>query len=317
MNDNLNGEDRDATQPSDGALAVVRVFADRSHAEDHGLAVLAMGLPYWLFVDEHGFSLWVERAHAGAVEEELSRYEREANRPAPAIHPVEAGSADAAIGVLCFWITISMFGWADVRSAGALSMAGRLDANAIFGSAESWRVITSLTLHANIGHLLGNAAGGAFFGYLASRQLGAGPAWLLTLLCGALGNLLTAWIYRATGHLAVGASTAVFAALGLLAGRTILPDTSANHASGRRRRLLPLAAALVLLALLGAGGHRADVVAHACGFVAGCVCGWSIALAGIEARLRRAGWCGIAAATLLAICWYLALAWLRRVPGTN
>ena len=44
---------------------------------------------------------------------------------------------------------------------------------------------------------------------------GYGVGWLLILLAGALGNLASAWLYQ-SHHLSGGASTAVFAALGIL-----------------------------------------------------------------------------------------------------
>ena len=50
---------------------------------------------------------------------------------------------------------------------------------------EWWRVVTALTLHADVGHLLSNLAFGIVLGFLASRTLGGGVAWA-SILIGAM-----------------------------------------------------------------------------------------------------------------------------------
>lgn len=130
---------------------------------------------------------------------------------------------------------------------------------------EYYRTITALMLHADSLHLLSNLAGLTLFGASVAGIMGPGAGWLLILGSGALGNLVNAWI-RQSGHLSIGASTAVFAALGLLAG------WQAMRLAGGQRALrgvwIPLGGGLALLAMLGAGVHT-DVLAHATGFVCG------------------------------------------------
>jgi membrane associated rhomboid family serine protease len=82
-----------------------------------------------------------------------------------------------------------------------------------------------------------------------------------------LNLLLMNVIVQQPGHQAVGASTAVFAALGLLAaylwtGRRLLRGSWA-------RRLAPVVGGIVMLAWFGTGGERTDIVAHLTGFIAG------------------------------------------------
>jgi len=97
------------------------------------------------------------------------------------------------------------------------------------------------------------------FGLLAGQLLGPGVAWASVLAAAAAANLLNAFIQPAT-HTSVGASTAVFATLGLLAA----------YAWRRRRdqgdrwayRWAPLIAGVILLGFTGAGGERTDVLAH-------------------------------------------------------
>jgi rhomboid protease GluP len=131
-----------------------------------------------------------------------------------------------------------------------------------------WRTITALTLHTGWPHLLGNLAIGGIFLVRLCQILGAGFAWCLVLASGALGNLLNAWLQH-PAHRAVGASTAVFGALGLVAAINLVRY---RHPL-RRRLLLPIAAALALLAFLGSEGERTDLGAHLFGMSAGVLVG--------------------------------------------
>jgi membrane associated rhomboid family serine protease len=71
-------------------------------------------------------------------------------------------------------------------------------------------------------------------------------------------------------HAAIGASTAVFAALGLLAALAWRQQAALWRGL---RRWRPIAAAVMLLALLGIGGERIDVGGHIAGLAAGFVAG--------------------------------------------
>ena len=93
---------------------------------------------------------------------------------------------------------------------------GDLDAGRV-RAGQWWRVWTALTLHLDGPHLAANTVAGIWFGYLAARLLGTGRAWLLIVLGAGLANWIEA-VFAAASHRAVGASTAVFTALGLLSG---------------------------------------------------------------------------------------------------
>src|SRR5947209_4283384 len=131
---------------------------------------------------------------------------------------------------------------------------------------EWWRTVTALTLHADAGHAVGNAVLGGVLLALLAQMLGAGSAGLLVLGAGVLGTFGAAVLVR-RDFVSIGASTAVFGALGALAA---LPQR-------RRRAWIPLGGGLALLAFLGAG-KRADFAGHLCGFAAGLALG---ALAGL------------------------------------
>lgn len=144
------------------------------------------------------------------------------------------------------------------------------DANAhLIMNGQIYRCLTALLLHADWPHLLANVAGTLLFGTYAAALYGWGVGWLLIIASGALGNLLTAGWYTG-GHAATGASTAVFAALGLCAARTLW-RRMALPGSGWRR-WAPLAGGLALVGWLGTA-PRSDLLAHLLGFGVGLLCG--------------------------------------------
>ena len=129
---------------------------------------------------------------------------------------------------------------------------------------EWWRLITALTLHSGFLHLFSNIALGGIFMVRLCRLLGSGRAWFLVLCAGSLGNFLNALV-QSPDHRSIGASTTVFGAVGLLATINMLHFRS----SLRKSWPMPIAAALGLLALLGASGENTDIGAHLFGFISG------------------------------------------------
>ena len=131
-------------------------------------------------------------------------------------------------------------------------------------SGQWWRLATALTLHVDWLHLFSNLAIGGFFVVYLCRDLGSGLSWSLLLASGMLGNLANAYV-QLPSHNSVGSSTAVFAAVGILGAISLLR----NRHQFNRRWLLPVAAALSLLALLGTEGKQTDLGAHLFGFLFG------------------------------------------------
>jgi membrane associated rhomboid family serine protease len=129
---------------------------------------------------------------------------------------------------------------------------------------EWWRSVTALTLHADAAHFVSNAVIGGIFIYLLSREIKSGPAWLLFIASGFLGNMINAWA-RGPGHLSLGASTGVF---GIVAAITAFRITQ-NKSLDLKNTLVPCAAGLAILGLLGTAGERTDVLAHLFGFLSG------------------------------------------------
>ncbi len=250
--------------------------------------------------------LTVHSDQAGAAREELARYaleRRPARRAQAAFVPfpgAEIGSGVyAGLEVLIAYLAgIQAFG-ADWLTRGSLDAQRG-------GAGQWWRAVTALTLHLDQAHLLGNLLFGIGIGGLAGRAFGPGIAWAGILFAGALANYLDMLASPPT-HRAVGASTAVFAALGLLVG------FAWRHGLTLRERFAyaygPLFGGVVLLALLGAGDEHVDVLGHALGFIAGVGTGWLYSRLGIP-RSRGSGVqraFGAAALALVALAWLAAL----------
>ncbi|MGB7950813.1 MAG: rhomboid family intramembrane serine protease [Candidatus Binatia bacterium] len=279
----------------------MRVTRDQKLAEEWQLALLAQGLSPSLSWTSEGFVLTVpgtevERALVG-----LSVYERENPRELdvakePAQPPdLVTGAAVAGMVLLFFVIT-------EWQAALPWFARGSADADRILGG-EFWRIVTALTLHADLAHVLSNAVGIALFLSILSSMLGPGLASALVLLAGAGGNLVNGFVHGGA-HVSVGASTAVFGAVGMLGG---LGLASHRRKSASRRAWLTVAAALALLAMLGTGGERVDVLAHFFGFLSGVVLGLLCAFIAPHPPARLVQWiCGGAALAVLFGCWLVA-----------
>ena len=169
-----------------------------------------------------------------------------------------------------------------------------------------WRTVTALTLHADGAHLIANLVVGGVVCVLASQLLGTGMALLSILLAGAAGNLLNAMI-RNPEHTSIGASTAVFAGLGLLAAQAW---RQSRLRTSKMERWGPVVGGLLLLSFLGTGGERTDVAAHGCGFLCGALAGGSLGARVHDVAPRRGiqGVCGLVALLMIAAAWWIALA---------
>lgn len=238
-------------------------------AHDHGLVILAMGIPYWLMpMEEGGYGLFVETPYEAAVREQFRKFDRE-NRywpPSPDLLPTGSGTGwSVSLYALLIW---GIFLIQDAR----LLEAGSAEEGAILAG-EWWRSITALTLHGDWAHLVGNTLGGWLFFGLVFRYLGHGLSWILILASGMLGNLANAWGYAGTGHNSIGASTAVFGGLGILVGFRLWRQFRLSGWEWPRQLWVPVVAGLVLLGFLGAGGERTDVLAHWWGFLSGAALG--------------------------------------------
>ena len=299
----LSTSDIDGRAEPKPAPAVV-FRGSKSLCHEFSLVLEAKAIEHEVQESGGSWELTVTPALVHGAYEEISRYSAERSIPRATPNPVKpftGAVTGAMVYVLILLLTaycagIGLFG-ADWLSLGAL------DAGA---AREWWRALTALTLHLDQEHLLGNLLFGVFAGIAAGRLLGPGVAWASILGAGALANYVEILIAPVT-HRAVGASTAVFAALGLLAGLAWRQRLTLRER--RWYRWAPMIAGVCLLTLLGAGNAHVDVLGHALGFLFGVGVGWLYARTGIprdhSPRLQVAT--GIGAALLVGAAWLLAL----------
>ncbi len=167
---------------------------------------------------------------------------------------------------------------------------------------ELYRSVTSLIIHTNVVHLAGNIVGITVFGTAVCAITGSGVGWLMILITGIVGNVMNAVLYK-TGHLSVGASTAVFGTIGILAAHQFFKKF--RLPGERMKAWLPLAGGLALLGILGSGEHT-DLTAHLFGFTVGIILG---AVYSVVVK-RRPAWAYQACSLLIALV-VLVMSWMR------
>jgi len=275
---------------------VVRRTESRAQAEEWAYVLTSLGILHELRDEPGGVSVAVLPEDAPAAEAALAAHDAERSRPAPRPQP-EYGRSFLW---LAYAALLGSFHLATgPRDERVVWFArGSSDAEA-FLRGEWWRAATALTLHADYAHAAGNIVVGAVLLWALARRIGPAAAAWIALVGGVLGNALTALAVR-RGYVSVGASTAVFAALGALA--------LLQAVARRRMALLALGAGSALLGLLGTG-QNADLFAHLFGFAAGGALGAAAAPLARRPPRRTVLQPVIALAALAALtaCWKLAL----------
>lgn len=238
------------------------------------IVLAARGIPYQIAPDQPEWHLLVPEELLPDAIREVKQYEDEnSNWPPspPPSRPLDVSSY-TTLSILILLAAFHNFIRSDIVLVNGsypdwFSLGMAQAAKILAG--EWWRLVTALTLHADLQHLLGNLAIGGIFIYLLCRELGSGLAWMLLLGAGILGNLANAYLHI-SGHSSVGASTAVFGVVGLLAGLSM----RRYHHYLWWRWFVPVAAAFSLLVLLGSEGKNTDLGAHLFGLLAGLILGF-------------------------------------------
>jgi rhomboid protease GluP len=289
---------------SNGSEIPLRVTRDQRLVEEWELVLLAQGLSPTVRRSADGAALCVPAGEMDRARAALSAYESEnpaklAERPEPMGASSFAASAIVGLLILAFFsVTVlsnPTMAWFERGSA---------DADKILNG-ELWRTVTALTLHADVAHALSNGFALALFLGAVCSVLGTGVGCALILLAGAGGNLANAFLHGSP-HVSVGASTSVFAAVGVLGSFGLVMRS--RGALSTRRAWLPVAAALALLGMLGTGEGRVDIWAHLFGLLVGGILGILVALVTPRPPGFGIQWaCGGAAVAMLIYCWTLAL----------
>jgi rhomboid protease GluP len=288
-------------------MTYVEIFSSYliADCDQRAFVLKAVGIEHVVAQSGSRFVVLVPEEFAERALEHL-RITEEESRPKPRppalrLHP------RAWVGSLVYAVSMLVIAYCAGADIGGVNWfeSGALRHAAITGG-EVWRIVTALTLHADVGHILGNLAFGIPYGYFTSQLLGVGRAWASILFAAALANLIDAALMHAQQS-SIGASTAVFAMLGIVAAYAW--QRGQGTFNRWAHRWAPIVAAVALLAITGVGNEQTDIVAHLAGFASG------IAMGVIQARLRSdwldrpAAQITMAAATCLAVigAWSWAL----------
>lgn len=287
-------------------LRVVFESRNRQSCADRALVLASLQIPHQIVDDGASCALIVPAAHSASAAQQLQLYDEE-NPPVHTRAPQRVEHQDPMPGLIGYALVVCMVagmaGYSFFQSN--WFVAGRVDGELI-RNGEIWRLFTALTLHSGVKHLLGNLVFGVFFGLFAGRLLGSGIAWLSIILAAAAGNAFNVLLLDAT-HRSIGASTAVFAALGLVAG--YVWRGKLMRQDGWSSRYGPIVGGLALLMYTGTGGPNTDIGAHFFGFVCGFATGVVLIGAGqLPKDPRSQRLAGLAAFALLFFSWIVALA---------
>ena len=291
------------TESDDQTLWVLlQTDANRSVIADASLVLTAMGIANRCARNTHEWQLYVPSVSRDVAMRQLELYRREnTSITLPKVLRIDTGWPGIVGYLLVIWsipTLAGMFAGIDWQTAGQMDVT-------LVGAGEWWRLGCALTLHADLPHIVANSFFGAVFGLMVGRHLGSGFGWLLVLLAGATGNGLNAF-FRPDGFLSIGASTATFAEVGLVAAYVVARGYF--RGGGFRRNAAPIFGAIALLAFTGVSGERTDILAHCAGLFAGIVLG----IAASSFDVRRLGKSGqwIAAGVALGI---VVTAWSRAI----
>ncbi len=300
--DRASGVDRS----EHGNLVALRHCAKRRHAEQYALVLSAMGMSSSIAPEGKVITLYVAHEDAARANDELKAYDSEnrkhlprRGRGRPAFPRIEVA--------MIYWAVLLFFFAAEHREAFSFDWVGQGAAQAgLMLKGEWWRAVTALCLHVSAAHLLGNLVFGTVILLLLAQVTGAGVAWLSMISAGAAGNAINALVHSPT-HTSIGASTAIFAGIGLLAA--LRQVRRPEHAISSLRSWVPLAGGASLLVFLGLSGEQTDILGHVLGFGSGIAAGWVLAMWDRDWSADRSlQWtCAGTAGAIVATSWLAAI----------
>jgi rhomboid protease GluP len=236
----------------------------RKEAETFSLVLSAGGIAHRIFRESGTWMILVPQDQQDRANEIISKYLEE-NRPidiSPGIETRPSVSTRAGAGMALFLAVC----YGGTLLLGMETVHDRLKTSAFsVMQSEYYRSATALLMHADARHLIGNMAGIGLFGTWVCQLTGTGVGIGLIVVSGASGNFLNAALYG-YGHSSLGASTAVFGALGILVGIRFLDRI--RTAAQRGKAWVQVAAGMALLAFLGSS-LETDLTAHLFGFITG------------------------------------------------
>jgi rhomboid protease GluP len=250
-------------------LVPVGAWPSLGEAQEHALVVLAMNLECWIFPAAGQYALLAPPAEAPGIHLEFALYESEQSERRVRVEP-PVFPAGIELALMWAFSLLVVFWW----QGQDLSLVDRFcnSSKALVEGGQWWRAFTSLFLHADAGHLLSNIGIGGIFCVMVAHTVGPWRGWAMILGGGMLGNLANAWARYPNDFTSLGASTATFAAVGILTGVATLRAWRFHSLRELRPLMVPLLTGLIVLGWYGSGGEGADAAKTD---VAGHVAGWT------------------------------------------
>jgi rhomboid protease GluP len=235
--------------------------------------------------------------------EAIRLYRRE-NRTFEWRQPLPWTSMHFHWGVLFWCVVLLGIHSFDATHEFSLRSRGVLDSHAIWAG-QWWRLVTAVSLHSNIAHLVSNLTMGTLFLGLAMARFGPGWALLTALLSGVLGNVLGLLLYPEP-HQGLGVSGMVMGGLGLVAVQSTTGWS--RHPKAFRCLATAVLSGTFLFVLLGLDPNS-DVIAHAGGYAGGLCFGLLLAPLP-QSTIEKPAinlLCQLILALLVILAWGLAL----------
>lgn len=238
---------------------------DGEQASSCSLVLSSVNISHTVTTEGTSYIIHVKSQDANMAVFHLDAYRAENRNWPPPQYEIEQSSAlqpptFLVIGGLILFHLVT--GPWSAKSSWFINGAG--DASLILERGEFFRLITPLTLHADLTHLMGNCLLGGFLLHFFLKTTGPGLGLFSMLTSAILGNYINVQVHGGD-HRFVGFSTAVFAIIGMLS--TISMHRRKEHSL--LQMVLPFMAGAGLLAMTGSSGERVDLGAHFFGLLSG------------------------------------------------
>ncbi|MGC8765448.1 MAG: rhomboid family intramembrane serine protease [Brevinematia bacterium] len=283
-------------------------FRRKERFKDISLLLYAMNIPFEVKNDNGNRLIIISESRRKEALYQIYCYRKENSTDVRGVEPeVETMDYLSYYSIIlvffCFYIfqmiEINFFGEVSIIKLGALSVKG-------FRNGEWYRVITALTLHSDFLHILSNAFFGGIFAYFVLKKAGSGIGWLLILISGISGNLLSVFL-QDESYVSIGSSTACFGALGILTAEKIVNINKASLIL-KNSIFLPFASSLAFLGLFGTSAGS-DITGHFSGYISGLAIGFIYNLLSKKIKSKEKFFnilSGLAAIFIIIVSWLIA-----------
>ena len=282
--------------------------SEPSQLNTYSLVLSASGITHRIqYISADDIEIYVNSKQKERALYELSAYDHENRDWPPSVQADTFVPAFRAMSSLIIGILIFIYGMTgDWHQESIWFQKGAGNSTAILQNFEFYRLVTPLTLHADVVHLMGNCFLGGILLHYFLHLTGNGIGLFAMLVTATTANFINVMMHG-PGHLFVGFSTAVFSIIGMLSTISFAMKTKrfAFHF------FMSVMSGLALLAFLGSSGERTDLGAHLFGLLCGLISGNIVRLP-VFSTLRSSFLIqtvlGFFTFTIFFVCWFWALA---------